>query len=483
MEYLNGKDLLTLMRELRARRQLLPPELAGYIAQQVAAGLGYAHSLTQIGGKSLNIVHRDVSPSNIMLLRAGGVKLLDFGIAKATTDVRNMSTTQVGLVKGKLSYLSPEQVRGGDLDGRSDVFALGVVLWECLTGKRLFFDRNDYQTMRNVAERPVPPPSTQRADVPPALDFIVMRALERDVDQRYGSARQMADDLEKFLQETRFSPSALPRFLDELYGAEAPEIEEQVPAPPLDAVLTLEPESPLIPRPPEEGASKSLSGGVPPVQVVSAAPVRRDSKTVLVARRRRRGLIITAAAAGLLGAVGAPFLLGDDEDRTARAPHLAAEREPGRLAGAAGAASPATGAPPTGAAPAMAPGEPPASAAAAPLPSPSVTVKIDSTPPGADVRGATGTHLGVTPLTVTMPRGLAPLVLTVGKLGFESVKQSVVPDRDVGVLVTLRPHEAAAPRAARPPARARGRAGVAAPRVFDGRVREGLSIDPFEDGR
>ena len=123
MEYLQGKDLLSVMRELHNRQRFLNPNTAAFIAQQVAEGLHYAHTLTQLGGKPLNIVHRDVSPSNVMLLRQGGVKLLDFGIAKAGDT--QASSTRVGVVKGKLSYLSPEQIRCADLDGRSDVFFPG----------------------------------------------------------------------------------------------------------------------------------------------------------------------------------------------------------------------------------------------------------------------------------------------------------------------------------------------------------------------
>src|SRR5687767_6506728 len=232
MEYLRGRDLLLVLRQLRAREQAMPPSLAAYVSREVASGLAYAHALTTTGGKPLEIVHRDVSPSNILLLRTGAVKLLDFGSAKTASLLGEGGSGQAsgsGLIKGKLSYLSPEQVRNEPVDARSDIFSLGVVLWECLTGKRLFFDRADYHTMNNVLERPVPPPSTQRPGIEPALDFITVRALERAPDHRYQNARTLADDLDHHLAESRFRPSLLPRMLDELFGRESSTEVESLP--------------------------------------------------------------------------------------------------------------------------------------------------------------------------------------------------------------------------------------------------------------
>ena len=155
-----------------------------------------------------------------MLQRAGGVKVLDFGIAQATNGARPVETGG-GRVKGKLAYLSPEQVRLQELDGRSDVFALGVVLWERLVGRRLFPGENDFLTMRNVLSQPVPVPSSIRPEVPAALDAIVARALEREREQRYPTAQAMADELERFLQQAPCHSQAIPRLLQELFGEEA----------------------------------------------------------------------------------------------------------------------------------------------------------------------------------------------------------------------------------------------------------------------
>jgi serine/threonine protein kinase len=217
MEYLRGKDLGAVMRAVRLSRTAINPGMAAYVAQQAAMGLHHAHTVVGADGQPIKIVHRDVTPSNIMLLRTGAVKVLDFGIAQ-TSNVARQIETGGGRVKGKLAYLSPEQVRLTELDGRSDVFGLGVVLWEMLTGQRLFAADNEFLTMRNVLTQPVPAPSSKRAEVPAALDTIVARALQRDRDSRYATAQEMADDLERFLAEAHPSSQAMPRLLHDLFG-------------------------------------------------------------------------------------------------------------------------------------------------------------------------------------------------------------------------------------------------------------------------
>lgn len=219
MEYLRGKDLAAVMKALRAVKSAVLPSIAAHIGHQVATGLHYAHTLSRMDGKKLSVVHRDVTPSNIMLQRTGAVKVLDFGIAQATNFARQVETGG-GRVKGKLAYLSPEQVRLEELDARSDVFALGIVLWEMLTGQRLFAAENEVLTMRAVLGLPIAPPSTKRPLVPPALDAIVARALERDRAKRYASAGDLAEDLERFLQVAPCHSSALGRLLHDLFGEE-----------------------------------------------------------------------------------------------------------------------------------------------------------------------------------------------------------------------------------------------------------------------
>jgi len=193
--------------------------VAAFIAREVAGALAYAHTLAAPDGAAFNIVHRDISPSNIMCPRTGGVKLLDFGIAKALGEPEVEKTGQ-GVFKGKLSYISPERIKDLPVDGRADLFALGAVLWEMLAGRKLFRGKSEFETLKNVAEMEVPPPSSIRPDIPPELERIVARALARDPAERYATAQALADDLDRVLEELRHQARALPELLHELFGAE-----------------------------------------------------------------------------------------------------------------------------------------------------------------------------------------------------------------------------------------------------------------------
>src|SRR4029079_12783059 len=153
MEYLRGRDGQAGMRQLRRQNLLCTVPAAAFIAHEVSTCLGYAHDLVGPDGKRLNIVHRDVSPSNIMCRRTGGAKLLDCGIARAAGD--NSENTEQGLFKGKLAYVAPERIKNEALDGRVDIFGLGVVLWEMLVGRRLFRGKSELETLNNVLQSAV----------------------------------------------------------------------------------------------------------------------------------------------------------------------------------------------------------------------------------------------------------------------------------------------------------------------------------------
>jgi serine/threonine protein kinase len=197
MELVDGRDLLALLRRLATVQPsdaALPPVCAAFIAREVCRGLHHAHEHKDEGGASRPIIHRDISPQNIMLSFEGQVKLVDFGIAKALDGMK--TETRTGVLKGKVAYLSPEQVSGLPPSPQSDIFAVGVVLHEMLTGRRLFKGPSEYDTMQNVRSLHVKPPSLRSPTVPPALDAVVLRSLERDLGKRYASAADMVRDLD-----------------------------------------------------------------------------------------------------------------------------------------------------------------------------------------------------------------------------------------------------------------------------------------------
>ncbi|HET9993272.1 MAG TPA: serine/threonine-protein kinase, partial [Kofleriaceae bacterium] len=182
-----------------------------------AAGLHHAHDRIGFEGKPLGIVHRDVSPSNLIVSYEGGVKLVDFGVAKAA---HRSQETRSGTVKGKISYLSPEQCRGAPIDRRSDLFSLGIVLWEMLTTERLYKRDSDFNAMAAIVSEVVPAPSTRRPDIPPELDALVLRLLAKEPDERFQTADQVHEAIETIAVRlgTALSGAALARYLRELFG-------------------------------------------------------------------------------------------------------------------------------------------------------------------------------------------------------------------------------------------------------------------------
>jgi len=206
MEFIAGHDLLGILRKCKHAGQPLPPEIAARIVAGACEGLHYAHTRKDHQGNPLQIVHRDVSPSNILVTYEGGVKVVDFGIAKAES---RSTKTEAGKVKGKFSYMSPEQIGAEPLDARSDVFALGIVLHEVLVGRRLFKRDNELAIMRDILEGEVRPPSALRPGLPPALDEIVLKALQKDRRKRYASAQELQLALEKYLASTPAPPTSV----------------------------------------------------------------------------------------------------------------------------------------------------------------------------------------------------------------------------------------------------------------------------------
>src|SRR5580698_3053589 len=215
MESVQGVTLREALTTLRREQRAMPYLVAADIARQICIGLDYAHSLHGSDGAALEIVHQDVSPTNIMLAFNGTVKILDFGIARAASFAEEEA--KKGLIKGKVSYLSPEQIHVRPFDSRADIFALGVVFHEMLTGRRLFQAKNDITRMRQLLSQVVAPPSAMNAAIPRELDRIVMRSLEMDPDARYQSTADMASDLERTLIAARYSSRELSKLLHGLF--------------------------------------------------------------------------------------------------------------------------------------------------------------------------------------------------------------------------------------------------------------------------
>ncbi|MDX9721711.1 MAG: protein kinase [Myxococcota bacterium] len=196
MEFIHGADLKRLVEVAEKNTKRFTPTQVAFVLAEVAKALDYAHKRTAADHSPLNIVHRDVTPHNIMLTYQGEVKLMDFGIAKAAS---RATKTRAGTVKGKCSYMSPEQARGKPLDGRSDMFSLGIIGWEMLTGKRLFTGSSDFDILSKVLKSEIQSPRSLDGNVPEELARIVLKALERDRDRRYVDCGEMLGDLNQFL--------------------------------------------------------------------------------------------------------------------------------------------------------------------------------------------------------------------------------------------------------------------------------------------
>jgi len=293
MEYVHGHDAAQIAMRVRALRRHIPIGHVLTIVAGGAAGLHHAHERRGADQQPLNVVHRDVTPSNLMVSFEGAVKLVDFGIAKAS---HRTTETRAGTIKGKIEYLSPEQCSSTEVDRRSDVFSLGIVMWELLTGERLFRRETDFLTMNAIVNDDAPPPSRVRPDVPPDLDRVVATALARNPDRRFASAGAMLEELETVAarHQVAVSTTALGRYLRELFG-ERPEpwIEHTTDRALPSTIVTATVDRPQLDTgpPPEDfaeiesalAAIAVITSPVMPVApqpampVIPAAPLRRSS--------------------------------------------------------------------------------------------------------------------------------------------------------------------------------------------------------------
>ena len=219
MEYISGKDMRAIFDRCRKKGEPAPIPLTCYTIAKCCEGLDYAHRQKDRQGRDMTIVHRDVSPQNALVSYDGEVKVIDFGIAKAAGKA---TKTQAGILKGKFGYMSPEQIRGLPLDRRSDVFAIGICLYEMLTGERLFVGDSDFSVLEKVRKVEVLPPTTYNRKIPEALEKIVMKALAKDVDERYQYASELGDDLQRFLitSEAIFSRKDLSQYMKATFAEE-----------------------------------------------------------------------------------------------------------------------------------------------------------------------------------------------------------------------------------------------------------------------
>jgi eukaryotic-like serine/threonine-protein kinase len=202
LEYVDGRDVGAVLDLHQKQGRGIPLPQACYIIGRACEGLDYAHNKKDNAGKSLNIIHRDISPPNLLISYEGEVKLIDFGLAKA---VGSSIQTQAGIIKGKLAYMSPEQVRGAQLDARSDVFALGIVFFELLTARRLFRRDSDLETFDAVRQCRIPRPSEFNPQISESLEAILLTALARNVDERFPSAAAFHEALREFTLRDRMT--------------------------------------------------------------------------------------------------------------------------------------------------------------------------------------------------------------------------------------------------------------------------------------
>ncbi len=216
MEYVAGKDLRRIIEGFRKRKEAMPVPLAAYICAKICEGLDYAHRKGYPDGRPMNLVHRDISPQNMLVSYEGDVKIIDFGIAKAAD---RLSKTQAGVLKGKFGYMSPEQVAGAEIDRRSDLFAVGVLLYEMLTCTRLFVAETDFSTLEKVRQCEIPAMRELNDGVPEALEDVVRKALAKDLDERYQWCSDFNEDLQRFLitDQSIFNTKRMASFMKETF--------------------------------------------------------------------------------------------------------------------------------------------------------------------------------------------------------------------------------------------------------------------------
>jgi serine/threonine-protein kinase len=387
MEYVAGEDLRRIEKRAAAANRGIPIGVVLRIIADAASGLDFAHKARDAKGQPLNLVHRDVSPQNVLVGFDGSVKLIDFGVAKAAGRAQHTAT---GILKGKFPYMSPEQAQGEELDARSDVFALGVVLWEQLTGRRLFKGENDLATQRLVRACEVPPPSQVEPSVPPGLDPICLKALAKRREDRFADAAEFRLALEDFALANGIPTSSahLSAFMHDLYAeriareADPRFLEEDSGLTDLDVGGLSRPQLPPVPgatvvdRGRDVGAQTQASG--PVTQYAPPPPAPSSLPKVLGAVA-----LVLALGAGLFLALRPPPEAPPKPVDTPQAPTTVTA-----------------------------------------TPTPPLEVRIESEPPGAQVELA-GLTVGQTPYKASIERAKLPVAVRLTLDGYEAAQASL----------------------------------------------------------
>jgi eukaryotic-like serine/threonine-protein kinase len=319
MEFAHGEDLQRISVTTRKSGRLLPLPYAAKILSQIAEGLYYAHTKTDKSGRPLGIVHRDISPHNIILTFDGLAKLIDFGVAKARVTFQE---EEDGVLKGKFSYMSPEQIRGMPIDPRSDIFALGIVLWEVCTGAHLYRESSELLTMEAILRKPVPKPRDLRGDMPPDLEAIILKALAKRSVDRFQTAYEMHQSLEGYLNRSGWSVGTphLSEFMKKLFPEEYAEIRDLLAAERQrqEAEAKRRKEE-FVPWEPYENTAESdalpMAPAPQPVTQPRTIPPRQPERPTPAARENRRSnglsrpMIVIILLLVLLCAAGAYILV------------------------------------------------------------------------------------------------------------------------------------------------------------------------------
>jgi serine/threonine protein kinase len=403
MEYLEGENLSGLMRRMLVKKRQLPPSICAHIVAELAAGLHAAHDLETPDGRPGGLVHRDVSPQNAFITYDGSVKVLDFGIAYFHD---RQTRTETGTLRGKFEYMSPEQCLAKPLDRRSDVFALGIVLYELTTGRRLFRRKNQLLTLKAIVEEPFTPPSAFMEDYPDQLEEILGRALAKDTNDRYQTAAEMRRDLvhaSHQVSESALPDETLAALMDELFSDRKDEKRAM-----LQRIRAGTDPGPV----PEAEVDEHIE--LPTLDEVNPSVVSKDVEAIPLTppkptRGRRTALIAASTAAVLLAGAAAVAVMGP---RPTHQPGPAASSPPppppaasSRVGSFSASVAPATQAPAT------------------------VTFHVESVPSGATV-SLGGESEGTTPLDLAVPRGDAPVEISLLLPGYHVLAEKVVPNVD-----------------------------------------------------